>query len=163
MIVVADASPLIFLDKIRRLALIHRVFAGEVHVPTIVRDEVVGPAAAAEETPELESFLRRCRIEAVPRPRHFAGSISRADAAALTLALRRKAEFLLCDDRVLRRLAETQGVRPMGTLGILLRAMQRRHQTPRETREAVDLLVRRHNFRIGVEVYQRVIEAIEGS
>jgi predicted nucleic acid-binding protein len=82
MIVVADASPLIFLDKIRRLALIHRVFAGEVHVPTIVRDEVLGPAAAAEETPELESFLRRCRIEAVPRPRHFAGRADRGRMCA---------------------------------------------------------------------------------
>jgi len=163
MIVVADASPLIFLSKIRRLPLIHRLFGGEVHVPTVVRDEIVRPATAPGETPELESFLQLCRIETVRQPRHFAGSLSRADAAALTLALRRKADFLLCDDRVLRRLAETQGIRPMGTLGILLRAMQRRHQTPQETREAVDLLVRRHNFRIGVEVYQRVIEEIESS
>lgn len=163
MIVVADASPLIFLAKIRRLPLIHRMFGREVFLPANVRDEILGPAADPGETPELESFLKLCRIETVQRPKQFAASLSRADSAALTLALRRKANFLLCDDRQLRRLAETQGIRPLGTLGILLRAMQRGQQSPQETRAAVDLLIRRHNFRIGVEVYQRVIEEIESS
>ena len=39
MIVVADASPLIFLAKIRRLALIHRLLGRDVRLPTLIRDE----------------------------------------------------------------------------------------------------------------------------
>jgi len=41
MIVVADASPLIFLAKIHQLELVLRLFPGELLVPTAVRDGVV--------------------------------------------------------------------------------------------------------------------------
>ena len=41
--------------------------------------------------------------------------------------------------------------------------MARRHLSPQETREAIDLLIRHHNFRIGIEVYQRVLAEIDAS
>ena len=86
--------------------------------------------------------------------------MSAADNAALTLAIRRKATLLLCDERVTRLMAENEGIRPLGTLGILLRATRAGLLTRRETRQMVDLLIRAHGFRIGIELYQAVLAEI---
>ena len=38
-------APLIFLGKLRRLALIRRVLKADITVPSVVRDEVLAPSA----------------------------------------------------------------------------------------------------------------------
>jgi predicted nucleic acid-binding protein len=160
-IVVADASPLIFLAKVRRLDLIHALFGGDIRVPKGVADEVLAPGADPIEDEVLKAFLRDCRVETVSVPRRFASAMSRADDEALTLAVSVGAEFLLCDDKVTRRMAETEGIRPLGTLGILLRAMRQRLVSPDDTRALIDRLVGSHHLRIGIGVYQAVLGAIQ--
>lgn len=39
--------------------------------------------------------------------------MSREDDAALTRAIRRRVDFLLCDDRIVRQMAMAEGVRPV--------------------------------------------------
>lgn len=160
MIVVADASPLIFLAKLRQLDLIPKLLDGDIRIPRVVYKEVLTPGIDRPERDALESFLANCMIEAVPRPRSFASPMSAADNAALTLAIRRKATVLLCDERVTRLMAENEGIRPLGTLGILLRATRTALLTCRETRRMVDLLIRAHGFRISIELYQAVLGEI---
>jgi predicted nucleic acid-binding protein len=87
--------------------------------------------------------------------------MSAADNAALTLALRCKADFLLCDERATRSMAEIEGVRPLGTLGILLRAALSKLISAKEAKRMVNLLVSTHDFRISVEVYQAVLDALD--
>ena len=161
MIVVADASPLIFLGKIRRLDLIHRVLGGDVVVPQQVRDEVLARPLDPVESDELHRFLATVRMEGVDSPRAFAAGMSRADNAAMTLAVRLKADLLLADDRTVRRLADVEGIRPLGTLGVLLLALRRGLVDRTELRRLVDDLVRSHGFRIGVELYAAVIREID--
>jgi predicted nucleic acid-binding protein len=160
MIVVADASPLIFLAKIRQLELIHALLGRDVRLPDAVRRELFAGRTDPVERELLERFLEKCRIETVRRPRRFASAMSTADNAALTLALRSKADFLLCDERVTRSMAEIEGVRPLGTLGVLLRATRKKLISTKESRRLVDLLVGSHDFRIGVAVYQAVMEEL---
>ena len=161
MTVVADASPLILLGKVRRLALIHRVLGGDVVIPRQVRDEVLARPLDPAESDELHRFLATVRMERVDRPRAFAAGMSRADNAALTLAVRLGADLLLTDDRTVRRLAAVEGIRPLGTLGVLLRAVRRGLVERAEVRRLVDDLVRSHGFRIGVELYAEVIREID--
>ena len=161
MIVVADASPIIFLGKIDCLALIGRLFKGQVYLPQSACDEMLAPPLAPAEARSLQSFLARCRIEAVARPRQFATAMSQADHDALTLAVRRRADLLLADDRLMREMARVEHIRPMGTLGILLRAQAAGLHHASETRRLVDILIRRHSFRIGIEVYEAVLERID--
>ena len=59
-------------------------------------------------------------------------------------------------------MAEAEGVRPLGTLGILLRAMRQDLISAYDTRFVIDLLIRSHGFRIGIELYQAVLAEIEG-
>lgn len=161
MIVVADASPLIFLAKVRHLALLRELLGSDILVPLAVSHEILVPGLDQAETDVLEAFLASCSVEPVPRPRTFANAMSATDNAALTLAVRRRADMLLCDDRVTRLMAETEGIRPLGTLGVLLRAMREGLLAPGETRRLIDLLVGTHNFRIGIELYQAVLGEIE--
>lgn len=157
MIVAADASPLIFLGKIRRLDLIHTLLGRDVRIPKAVCNELLVEGLDPVEKETLESFLAHCRIEPVRKPRRFAAAMSAADNAALTLAIRSKADFLLCDERVTRMMAEIEGIRPLGTLGILLRATRKKIISRKEAQRLIDLLVATHRFRIGVEVYQAVL------
>jgi predicted nucleic acid-binding protein len=159
-IVVADASPLIFLAKLRRLELVSGLLGDDIRIPLVVSREVIAPGIDPIERETLESFLSRCTIEPVPRPRAFASAMSAADNAVLTLAIRTKSDLLLCDERVTRAMAQREGIRSLGTLGILLRAMRADLLTQEETRHSVDVLVREHGFRIGIELYQAVLDQI---
>ncbi len=79
---------------------------------------------------------------------------------AVTLALRSKASFLLCDERITRRMADLEGGRSLGPLGMLLRARREGVIPAKDVRRLVDQLIRQHNFRISVEVYQAVLEEL---
>lgn len=161
MTVVADASPLIFLGKIRQLALIRRVLGEDIVVPQQIREEVLAPPLDRAESVELHRFLAAARVERVDSPRDFAAGMSRVDNAAMTLAVRLKADLLLTDDRTVRRLATVEGVRALGTLGVLLLALRRGLVDRAEVRRLIDDLVGSHGFRIGVELYAAVIREIE--
>ena len=161
MIVVADASPLIFLGKLGELDLITRVFPGTILVPSTIQAEVLAAPIVPAEEQRLVTFLKSCKIERVSKSRHYATALSVADQEALTLAVRRRADLLLCDDRLLRELAVVEGIRPMGTLGVLLRAMEGGYLTRAAARRSVEQLVQIHQFRIGIEVYDKVMRRIE--
>jgi len=87
--------------------------------------------------------------------------MSQADNAVLTLAARREADILLADDRVLRQMAAVEGIRPMGTLGVLLRGMREGLVSAGEAKRRVDSLIRTHGFRISIELYEAVLSAID--
>ena len=89
--------------------------------------------------------------------------MSRADNVAMTLAVRLKAGLLLTDDRTVRRLAAVEGMRPLGTLGVLLLALRGGLVDRAEVRRLVDDLVRSHGFRIGVELYAAVIREVDAT
>lgn len=161
MIVVADASPLIFLGKIRRLDLINELYGRDIRVPRSVAAEVLSADAAPVEVETLKAFLRQCRVESVRRPRSFASAMSRADNDALTLSLRARADLLLCDDKLTRRMAEIEGIRPMGTLGILLNAAKQQILSASEAKALLGQLIEFHHFRISIAVYQAAIRALD--
>ncbi len=161
MTVVADASPLIFLGKVRRLVLLHHVLGDDIVVPQQIREEVLARPLDPAESDELHRFLATVRMERVDSPRDFVTGMSRADNAAMTLAVRLEAALLLTDDRTVRRLATVEGIRPLGTLGVLLLALRLGLVDRDEVRRLVDDLVRSHGFRIGVELYAAVIREID--
>jgi predicted nucleic acid-binding protein len=159
--VVADTSPLIFLAKIHRLDLLWTLFEAEILVPSVVRDELMAPPATPAEELDLRAFLGRAKVVTVRRPRHFAAALSDADSAALSLAIRKRADILLADDRLLRQLARLEAVRPVGTLGVLLRSLSKGHVTPDEARRMVTELVQEHRLRISIEVFEAVLREID--
>jgi len=159
-IIVADASPLIFLGKIGQLELIPSLFKGEILIPSSVRVEILAQPVSPAEERRLKGFLARCRIITVAHPEYFSAGMSRSDNEALTLAVRRHADLLLADERLMRDMAVVEGIRPLGTLGILLLAMRKRLLNRKETHQLVEMLVRDHQFRISVALYDSVLSKI---
>ena len=88
--------------------------------------------------------------------------MSHADNALLTLALRMKAGLLLADERI-RRIAGVEGIRPVGTLGLLLQALRKGLLRGTEVRRLVDELIGARGFRIGVELYAAIFDEIDRS
>lgn len=124
MIVVADASPLIYLSALGRLELLRALYV-RVLVPRTVFDEVVvvgqgemgsGEVAAAtwievREVADRDGLLAK-----------FEARIDAGEATAIVLALNVHADLIVMDDRLGRREAEAKGLVVHGTLGVLVAA-----------------------------------------
>lgn len=127
MIVVADAGPLIHLSLIGRIDLLPAIY-GRILIPDLVYQEVVTAGegmAGSSETANAEW------IGVVPHDseadlfRLLRGQLDPGEAAALWLAVVRRAQWVLSDDRQARLAAERLGIGVRGTLGILAEAKRR--------------------------------------
>jgi predicted nucleic acid-binding protein len=160
MILVADAAPLIFLAKINQLPLISGLFDAEILIPAAVKNEVLGLDVPPDEERLLTGFLSSCRILALSKPTRFAKALSFADNCILTLAAEKQADMILSDDRLLRKTAAIEGLRVIGTIGVLIRAAKFSLLTQKKSVEMLDELVKDHNFRISTRVYEVARDAI---
>jgi len=156
MTVVCDASPLIFLAKLNRLDLITRLLGPEVVVVECVAREVTHIERAGEiERARLEAFLAFATIAPFTGSTFAAGRLSTCDRQTLGYALSQRPDFLLVDERLLRRIADEQGLVAIGTLGLLAAAVNHRHLSAADALHDLDLAVSRRGFRISVALYQR--------
>jgi len=111
MIVVSDSTPLIIFAKVNHFSLLRLLFE-EIIIPQSVYNEVAvigsGKAGACEVA--RSDWVRVERVQdqrAVNWLRREHGRLSRADAEAIILSQERQADFLLVDDRDLRKIAQT--------------------------------------------------------
>jgi uncharacterized protein len=126
-IVVADAGPLIHLAAIGQLDLVHRL-SPEVLVPQAVFDEVVIvgaglPGALEVKTAPWLTVVTVARGEVVEAL--LASGLHRGESEAIAVAVERRADLLLIDERQGRLTAEGMGVAVVGSLGILVAAKTR--------------------------------------
>ena len=127
MIVVADAVPLIHLAAIGQLRLI-RPLAAEVLIPEAVFREVVVvgaglPGAEAVGTASWISVVAPARGEVTHAL--LASGLHRGEAEAIALAVERRADWLLIDERQGRLAAEGMGLPVVGSIGVLVAAKVR--------------------------------------
>ncbi len=162
MIVVSDASPLIILAKLDRLHLLGCLFDAEITVLRCVVDEVLGERAGILERQRLDAFF-----ESDARIVEFSGSdlgskaLSASDQSTLTYCAQNNADWLVADERLLRRIAKGKGIAVIGTLGLLLEAVRSDVLTKVEAKREVQKAVGEHGLRISVSLYQRVLEELE--
>ena len=79
------------------------------------------------------------------------------EAEAIALALQKRADWLLLDERDARRVAKSLGLKVTGVLGILLRA-RLDGQLP-SLREAMDQLRDLADFRISPALYTDILQS----
>ncbi len=121
MIVISDSSPLISLAVIGKLDILGDLYK-ETYVPTAVFEEVV--RADKPFARELKLFLNG-RIKGVKNKmavKILSGDIGAGEAEAIVLALERNPGIVLIDDLKTRRFAKMNGLKIIGTMGILLKA-----------------------------------------
>jgi uncharacterized protein len=121
-IVVADSSPLIVLSKLQCFNLLHRLYS-HLYISSEVHHEVVSAGSSmpgagevhAAEWIEVKSVRNRSFL--LSAQQRF--SLGLGELSSIALAKELKADLILLDDHRARRLAEIEGLRLRGSLGLL--------------------------------------------
>ncbi|MBQ9404343.1 MAG: DUF3368 domain-containing protein [Synergistaceae bacterium] len=142
MIVVADTSPIISLLKINSLRLLHDLF-GTIFIPEGVYNELV-----RNEDYKLEAeliinsdFIQHRQIsnpQAVSILRQVAW-LDEGESEAIILFSELNAELLLIDERQGREIAEQLQIPISGTIGVLLKALNKNLVTKQQVLEYLDI------------------------
>ncbi len=121
MIVISDSSPLISLAVIGKLDILGNLYK-EMYVPAAVYEEVV--KADKPFAGELKLFLngRTKSVKNRMAVEMLSGDIGAGEAEAIVLALEQQPGIVLIDDLKARRFAKMNGLKIIGTMGILLKA-----------------------------------------
>ncbi len=144
--VVADASALLALVKLRRLELLRDLFR-QVCIPPAVSREVSGSL------PRLPDWIRVVEPRSMSVAQGVLG-LHQGEIEALALAVDLHASLIILDDLLARRHATALGLAIVGTAGILVMA-KRAGMIP-SVREALDVL-RQVGFRLRQDVYEQIV------
>jgi uncharacterized protein len=158
--VVSNTSPVLNLAIVGRLDLLHQQF-GEVCLPQAVTDELRIeldlPGSAAVRAAQQAGWLLSERVKDRVRVAILQRDLDSGEAEAIALALQKRADWLLLDERDARRVAKSLGLKVTGVLGILLKASLD-GQLP-SLREAMDQLRDLADFRISAALYTELLQA----
>ncbi|MCA9962252.1 MAG: DUF3368 domain-containing protein [Anaerolineales bacterium] len=155
--IVADASPLIALAILQKLDLLTSLF-DDILVPLTVFSE-----ATREDKPHAEHIRAFAQGFVVSAQNQLAvqvllNDIDRGEAEAIVLALEKNVPDILIDDAKGRRVAQLNGLHPIGTVGVLLQAKRIGHiQT---IKPLLDTLIA-NRMRISERLYQQALQLAE--
>jgi len=162
-LVVCDAGPLIHLDELGSLNLLHN-FA-EIYVPGAVWQEVQRHRPSALR----RRRIRLIRVESVPKamPEHpfliRAYSLGAGEEEALRFMQRLPDAMLLTDDGAARLLAQQMGFGVHGTIGVVLRGLRLGLKTRRQVLNLLKAIPGRSTLHIAPNLLQTVIAEVEES
>lgn len=117
MIVVADTGPIHYLILSGQIELLHRLY-GEVLLPEAVRQELAHPRAPQEVRQWLAAPPPWVSIRS-PKTNSGFERLGPGEREALRLALEIRADLVLMDESLGRRLANQSNLPVKGTLGVL--------------------------------------------
>ena len=121
MIVVADASPLISLAILDKLALLGKLF-DEVYIPEAVFAEITTTGKPFSNILHDFSERRIKRVKNKVALSILSDELDIGEAEAIILALENNISDILMDEHKGRRIARTKDLHPIGTIGILIQA-----------------------------------------
>ena len=157
--IVSNATPLIYLAKVGKLELLKEIF-GEVYIPEEVKIETVdkgkelkrGDASIVEKAIG-DGWLKVSKTRALKIP----VELEKGEIAAISLAKNLGVEEVLIDEISARTAARLLGLKPRGTIFVLLRALRGGRLGLNDFVEVLEGLVRQ-GFRLREEVYLEAIK-----
>ncbi len=156
--VVANATPLIYLSKVDCLNILHQLFDTVYTTPEVKREVVdVGKALNKTDAHIVENAFKEgwLRVKKAPQIElHI--PLQKGEETAVSLAKILKADFLLIDETRGRRAAELAEVQPLGTVGVLLLALERNLLGLQAFLDVLDRLVD-VGFRLKQEIYIQIV------
>ena len=157
MIVVSDASPIIALSICGKLELLDKLFA-RVCIPQAVYDELAVP-----DKPQAGKILEWAKdkvlsVKNTAVTTALSLNLDLGESEAISLYWEANADFLLIDEKRGRIIAHRNGIKTVGTIGILLFAKQNGLIT--QVKPLLDILM--HNcFRMSEILYHQILERAE--
>lgn len=127
MIVVSDSAPLIALARISQFDLLKSLY-GSVSIPRAVHSEVTKDKLSRAGAMEVSAaeWLRVCVVQDQVAVALLEQQLDTGESEAIVLALQLGADALLIDEKKGRRIAQSQGLPVVGTIGTILLAKQKR-------------------------------------
>ncbi len=153
--VVTDSGPLIHLSRIEKIDLL-KGFFDEIYIPEAVHRELT----SQEDLPGSEKvknydWIKRKVIDDNTAKELLMDRLDEGESEAIILAKSMDANLLLIDDLAGRKMARTQNIDVMGTLGILDRASK---ENIIEDLEKVLKELREKGFWMDDELFDKLIE-----
>lgn len=148
MIVVSDTSPITALLTIGHVQLLHDLYQS-VRIPTAVAHEL------ARSHVELPDFVRVVEVSDTRKVDALSAELDRGEAEAIVLAKELAADLLLIDETLGRAVAQREGVKIIGLMGVLLVA-KRKKLLP-SVCAVLDQLENKAGFYLSEEVKQHVL------
>jgi predicted nucleic acid-binding protein len=158
--IVCNASPLIFLAKLDKLALLD---VYELHVPSQVEAEILkGAKRKKPDAARITDYLqaRNVKPEKVVLLRDLPHSLGQGERSVISLALRERINRVLIDESKARTIARFKGLAPKGTLGVLWDAFKA-GSIDREGIEALMFDLIQKGYRIKEEVIVELFRALK--
>lgn len=120
--IISDTTPLSNLIQLDLLDLL-RQLCGTITIPVAVANELDnGHEYVGDWRKACKDLIQIVSVEPDPLIEQFLLDLHHGEAEVLTLAIRRKAKLILCDDMDARKIANHQGLNVIGTLAILIKA-----------------------------------------
>lgn len=130
MIVVSDASPLITLARIEAFSLLERLFGG-ITISREVHTEVVAHGAGSPGAAETSNARWITTQDIVDRARfdlwRSRTRLGAGEVATILLAKEISADLTLIDERKARVVAQKQGLKVIGSVGLLELGYRKKH------------------------------------
>jgi predicted nucleic acid-binding protein len=159
LIVVSDTSPVLNLARIGRLNLLPSLYK-QVLIPSKVFEEL---SASKRELPPAidlaaEPWLIVASATNQQRVQELCAELDPGEAEAIVLAIERRADLLLVDERRARRTAANAGITVTGLLGVVARA--KAAGLIDSAKSVLDDLIQVARFWIGPELYKEVLTVL---
>ncbi|MCP4427545.1 MAG: DUF3368 domain-containing protein [Chloroflexi bacterium] len=152
--IIADASPLIALAILQKLDLLDALFT-EVWLPSAVFHEATIYAKPHAQTIQSYAENKVVPVENQIAVQLLTNDIDLGEAEAIVLALEQGVSDSLIDDAKGRRIAQLNGLFPIGTIGVLLQA--KRKDLIAGVKPHLDTLMKNH-IRVGKNLYMRALQ-----
>ena len=125
--VVSNATPLIYLAGANQLDLVHTLFR-QVYIPEAVYKEVVieGRRLGEQDVFHVERAIKQgwMLVQGIKTSCSVEIPIHSGEVEVISLAKEKGIETVLMDDVKARTVAEMAGLRPVGTLWLILKAVE---------------------------------------
>jgi predicted nucleic acid-binding protein len=156
LIVVSDTSPILNLARIDRLQLLHLLYR-QVFIPSAIYAELRASKCDLPPAIDLISmpWLTVASAEDRNRVRELQKNLDAGEAEAIVLAIERRADLLLVDERRGRSTATAAGITVTGLLGVVAKAKQA--GLIDLAKPVLDDLIKVARFWIGPDLYNEVL------
>ena len=154
MLIVSDASPIIALAICNKLDLLDKLF-DQVFIPQAVFNELTVPNK--HKIIEITEWAKSKIVPAknIAAVTAFSLNLDPGESEAISLYIETGADYLLIDDKKGRTIAARNGVRIIGTMGVLLWAKQKGFLTT--VKSTLDILMQT-DFRISDILYRQILD-----
>jgi predicted nucleic acid-binding protein len=159
LIVVSDTSPVLNLARIGRLELL-RLLYQQVLIPSAVSLELSDSRNDLPPAVDLASMPWLIVASATDRNRvqELREGLDAGEAEAIVLAIERRADILLVDERRARKTATAAGLAVTGLIGVVARA--KRDGLIDLAKPVLDELIQTARFWIGPDLYREVLQKL---